>query len=93
MMVLLSRLLPNPKLETSVLAISLNTSATIYMIPLELSAAASTRASNELGAGRPRAASLAVCVTVFMVATEGILSGTVMILSRKFWGYFYSKDE
>ncbi|KAL1128404.1 hypothetical protein V6Z11_A13G246100 [Gossypium hirsutum] len=36
MMVLLSGLLPNPKLETSVLAISLNTCSTIYMIPLGL---------------------------------------------------------
>ncbi|XP_022756538.1 protein DETOXIFICATION 16-like [Durio zibethinus] len=92
MMVLLSGLLPNPKLETSVLAISLNTCATIYMIPLGLSAAVSTRASNELGAGRPRAAYLAVCVAVFMVATEGILAATIMILGRKFWGYSYSKD-
>ncbi|KAK6235923.1 hypothetical protein SCA6_011260 [Theobroma cacao] len=74
MMVLLSGLLPNPKLETSVLTIS-------------------TRASNELGAGRPRAAYLAVCVAVAMVATEGILAGIVMILGHKVWGYFYSKDE
>ncbi|OMO91488.1 Multi antimicrobial extrusion protein [Corchorus capsularis] len=63
------------------------------MIPLGLSAAVSTRASNELGAGRARAASLAVCVAVFMVATEGILAGTVMILGRKVWGYLYSKDD
>ncbi|MBA0633246.1 hypothetical protein Godav_001869, partial [Gossypium davidsonii] len=41
MMVLLSGLLPNPKLETPVLAISLNTSSTIFMIPLGLSAAVS----------------------------------------------------
>ncbi|TYJ02644.1 hypothetical protein E1A91_A13G244300v1 [Gossypium mustelinum] len=74
MMVLLSGLLPNPKLETSVLAIS-------------------TRSSNELGAGRPRAARLAICVTLLMVVTEGTLMGTVMISGRKYWGYLYSKDE
>lgn len=93
MMVLLSGLLPNPKLETSVLAISLNTCSTIYMIPLGLSAAVSTRASNELGAGRPRAARLAICVTLLMVVTEGTVIGTVMISGRKYWGYLYSKDE
>ncbi|GMJ06574.1 hypothetical protein like AT2G34360 [Hibiscus trionum] len=93
MMVLLSGLLPNPELETSVLAISLNTCATIYMIPLGLSAAVSTRSSNELGAGRPRAAYLAVCVTVSMVIIEGITVGTIMISCRKMWGYLYSKDE
>ncbi|WRX32741.1 hypothetical protein QQP08_025228 [Theobroma cacao] len=41
MTVLLSSLLPNPKLETSVLTISLNTCSTIYMIPLGLSAVVS----------------------------------------------------
>ncbi|KAK8521342.1 hypothetical protein V6N13_077451 [Hibiscus sabdariffa] len=93
MMVLLSGLLPNPELETSVLAISLNTCATIYMIPLGLSAAVSTRSSNELGAGQPRAAFLAVCVTVSMVVIEGIAVGTFLISCRKIWGYLYSKDE
>ncbi|KVI11786.1 hypothetical protein Ccrd_009800 [Cynara cardunculus var. scolymus] len=39
MMVLLSGLLPNPQLETSVLSISLNTCSMIYMIPLGLSSA------------------------------------------------------
>ncbi|KAK9275093.1 hypothetical protein L1049_022352 [Liquidambar formosana] len=93
MMVLLSGLLPDPKLETSVLSISLNTCALVYMIPLGLSGAISIRVSNELGAERPQAARLAVCVVLFMVATEGILAATVMILGRKIWGYCYSGEE
>ncbi|KAG6705682.1 hypothetical protein I3842_07G191900 [Carya illinoinensis] len=93
MMVLLSGLLPNPKLETSVLAISLNTCSLVYMIPLGLNGAASTRVSNELGAGRPEAARLAVRVAVAMVATEGILAATIMIVGRNVWGYCYSKEE
>ncbi|KAB1204207.1 MATE efflux family protein 7 [Morella rubra] len=93
MMVLLSGLLPNPKLETSVLSISLNTCSVVYMIPLGLSGATSTRVSNELGAGRPQAARLAVRVAVSMVATEGILVATVIILGRHVWGYCYSKEE
>ncbi|KAJ8773053.1 hypothetical protein K2173_028230 [Erythroxylum novogranatense] len=40
MMVLLSGLLPNPKLETSVLSICLTTGATVWMIPYGLSNAA-----------------------------------------------------
>jgi multidrug resistance protein, MATE family len=28
-----------------------------------------------------------------MVATEGILAATVMILGRNVWGYCYSKEE
>ncbi|KAJ9162830.1 hypothetical protein P3X46_022572 [Hevea brasiliensis] len=93
MMVLLSGLLPYPKLETSVLSISLNTCAMIYMIPLGLSAAISTRVSNELGAGRPQAASLAVCVVTFLVAAEGILVAFILILGHRIWGYFYSNEE
>lgn len=38
-MVIVSGLLPNPTLETSVLSISLNTNGMIYMIPLGLGSA------------------------------------------------------
>ncbi|XP_048134187.1 protein DETOXIFICATION 16-like isoform X2 [Rhodamnia argentea] len=75
MVVLLSGLLPKPKLEASVLSISLNTCYLVYMIPLGLSGSISTRVSNELGAGRPRAARLSICVSLMMVATEGLLAG------------------
>ncbi|CAN6725271.1 unnamed protein product [Malus baccata var. baccata] len=85
MMVLLSRLLPNPTLETSVLSISLNTNALTYMIPLGLAGAA--RVSNEFGARRPRLARPATFVTLFMVATEGIVAVAVIILGQKVWGY------
>ncbi|KAK7364111.1 hypothetical protein VNO80_12515 [Phaseolus coccineus] len=92
LMVLLSGLLPNPKLETSVLSICLNTAATVWMIPFGLSGAVSIRVSNELGAGRPWIASLAVHVVLVIVIIEGILMGTVMILVRKVWGYAYSNE-
>lgn len=93
MMVLLSGLLPNPKLETSVLSISLNTCSMVYMIPLGLSGATSIRVSNELGAGRPYAARLASQIAMFLVSTEGILAATIMILGRNLWGYCYSSEE
>ncbi|XP_057446971.1 protein DETOXIFICATION 16-like isoform X1 [Lotus japonicus] len=123
MMVLLSGLLPNPKLETSVLSIwlfsyfrvqmlvtivsyfhqyivvdswtfaSLNTTGTVWMIPFGLSGAVSTRVSNELGAGNPRTARLAVCVVVVIAIIESILVGAVMILIRNIWGYAFSNTE
>ncbi|KAK7271209.1 hypothetical protein RJT34_26917 [Clitoria ternatea] len=92
LMVLLSGLLPNPKLETSVLSICLNTASAVWMIPFGLSGAVSIRVSNELGAGRPRTARLAVCVVSVMAIIEGILVGTVMILIRNIWGYAYSNE-
>ncbi|XP_060972889.1 protein DETOXIFICATION 16-like isoform X2 [Cannabis sativa] len=93
MMVLLSGFLPNPKLETSVLSISLNTCALVYMVPLGLSGVISTRISNELGAGRPQIARLALCVALCMVVAEGTLVGAVLILGRRIWGYCYSGEE
>ncbi|KAH7528671.1 hypothetical protein FEM48_Zijuj05G0096800 [Ziziphus jujuba var. spinosa] len=92
MMVLLSGLLPNPELETSVLSICLNTAATVWMIPFGLSGAVSTRVSNELGAGHPDAARLAVRVVLVMAIIEGLLVGLVLILIRNIWGYAFSNE-
>ncbi|KAI4347230.1 hypothetical protein L6164_008059 [Bauhinia variegata] len=92
LMVLLSGLLPNPTLETSVLSVSLNTAAIVWMIPFGLSGAVSVRVSNELGASHPRAARLAVRVVLVMTIIEGILVGTVLILIRNVWGYAYSNE-
>ncbi|KAI3712600.1 hypothetical protein L1987_71160 [Smallanthus sonchifolius] len=92
MIVLLSGLLPNPKLETSVLSICLNTAAVIWMIPFGLSGAVSTRVSNELGAGHPRTARLSVIVVLVVVLIVGILVGLVLILIRNIWGYAYSNE-
>lgn len=92
LMVLLSGLLPNPKLETSVLSICLNTAATVWMIPFGLSGAVSTRVSNELGAGHPQAARLAVFVVLVMAIAEGTLIGLLLILIRNIWGYAYSNE-
>ncbi|XP_074316585.1 protein DETOXIFICATION 16-like [Silene latifolia] len=92
-MVLAAGLLPNPTLETSVLSISLNTGSTVWMIPLGLGAAVSTRVSNELGAGHPRIARLAVSVVLFLAITEGIVVGVVLISIRNIWGYAYSNEK
>lgn len=46
-----------------------------------------------MGAGRPKAARLAVCVVVCLVVTEGVIAGAVLILGRHVWGYCYSKEE
>ncbi|KAL2480961.1 MATE efflux family protein [Abeliophyllum distichum] len=92
MMVLLAGLLPNPTLETSVLSISLNTNGMIYMIPLGLGSAISVRISNELGAGRPRAARLALFMAVIMVAAESAVAVAVIVLGRRIWGYCFSSE-
>ncbi|BAF19603.1 Os06g0495100 [Oryza sativa Japonica Group] len=52
-----------------------------------------TRVSNELGAGRPHAACLAVRVSVFMAISEGLVIGLVLISVRNIWGHAYSNEE
>ncbi|KAM7268501.1 hypothetical protein ACFE04_010667 [Oxalis oulophora] len=93
MMVLLGGLLPNPKLEASVLSISLNTGSMAYMIPLGLSNAISTRVANELGARKPQAVRLAIHVAICLATAEAIIATTVMILGRNVWGQLYSREE
>lgn len=53
----------------------------------------STRVSNELGAGRPQAAQLAVLVVLLIAISEGILVGMVLIFIRNLWGYAYSNEQ
>ncbi|KAF3438630.1 hypothetical protein FNV43_RR21393 [Rhamnella rubrinervis] len=72
-MIFLSGKLPNPKLETSVFAISI-------------------RVANEVGAGRPRAAILAIIVATVMSVSQCIFVGAVLILTRKTLGYAYSSE-
>jgi len=52
----------------------------------------STRVSNELGAGHPRAARLAVYFVFIMAIIEGTFVGAVMIIIRNIWGYAYSNE-
>ncbi|XP_078176668.1 protein DETOXIFICATION 16-like isoform X2 [Carex rostrata] len=92
-LVLLSGLLPNPQLETSVLSVTLNTASFMFMIPFGLGAAISTRVSNELGAGRPKTAKLAVRVVLCLAVAGGLIVGSILILIRNVWGYAYSNEE
>lgn len=52
----------------------------------------STRVSNELGAGNPQSARLAVYVVLCMTIFESIVVGLVLILIRNAWGYAYSSE-
>ncbi|KAK7340921.1 hypothetical protein VNO77_21639 [Canavalia gladiata] len=93
LLTLLAGLLPNPQLETSVLCICLNTTTLHYIIPYAIGVCASTRVSNELGAGNPRAAQGAVRVVVILGIVEAIGVSTFFICFRHTLGYIYSDDK
>lgn len=52
----------------------------------------STRVSNELGAGNPRVAKLAVHVVICIAIAESIVIGLILILIRNLWGMAYSSE-
>ncbi|KAL1810074.1 hypothetical protein ACET3Z_027064 [Daucus carota] len=92
-LVLLSGLLHNPKLETSVLTICLTISTLHFTLPYGIGAAASTRVSNELGAGNPQAARVAVWTVIFLAAVEAVIVSTTLFFCRNILGYAYSNDQ
>ncbi|OVA11560.1 Multi antimicrobial extrusion protein [Macleaya cordata] len=93
LLILLSGLLPNPQLETSVLSICLTTIASLYTIPSGFGAAASTRVSNELGAGNAQGARFVVCIVMFVAVTEAVIVSSTLFASRYIFGYAYSNEK
>ncbi|XVF11665.1 hypothetical protein REPUB_Repub08aG0046700 [Reevesia pubescens] len=93
LLILMSGLLPNPQLETSVLSVCLNTISTLYAIPYGLGAAASTRVSNELGAGKPQAARVAVYTVMVLAVLETLVVSGTLFASRHVFGYVYSNEK
>ncbi|KAK5838524.1 hypothetical protein PVK06_007254 [Gossypium arboreum] len=72
LLIMLSGFLPNPKLETSVLSVCLNTITTLYAIPRGIGAAASNE--KEVVDYVATMAPL-VCVSVILDSLQGVLSG------------------
>ncbi|KAL0350311.1 UNVERIFIED_CONTAM: protein DETOXIFICATION 14 [Sesamum radiatum] len=91
--VLLSGLLPNPQLETSVLSVCLLVAALHYFIPYSIGAAASTRVSNELGAGRPDRARASVWAANVLSIAEAIVACTMLLRCRNLLGYAFSNEK
>ncbi|PKI69404.1 hypothetical protein CRG98_010202 [Punica granatum] len=93
LLTMLSGLLPNPKLETSVLSVCLATISTLYNIPDSIGAATSTRISNELGAGNPRAARVAVIATMVITLTETVIMSSIIFACKHVFGYVFSNEK
>uniref|UniRef100_A0ACD5ZZ51 Uncharacterized protein n=1 Tax=Avena sativa TaxID=4498 RepID=A0ACD5ZZ51_AVESA len=92
LLVLLSGILPNPKLETSAFSITRNTSAIVTMISVGLSTSVSIRVSNELGAGRPKEARKVISIAFFIATSEGLSISLLLVLLRNVWGKVYSNE-
>ncbi|VFQ75287.1 unnamed protein product [Cuscuta campestris] len=94
LILLLSGLLPNPKLETSVLSICFTTTSVHCNIPYSFGAAASVRVSNAVGGRKAEAARVAVYAVMVLAATEVVVTSAVIFGCRGVWGrMFTSEDE
>uniref|UniRef100_A0A803KUQ9 Uncharacterized protein n=1 Tax=Chenopodium quinoa TaxID=63459 RepID=A0A803KUQ9_CHEQI len=93
LLILISGFLPNPEFETSVLSVCLTTISTLFAIPYGISAAASTRISNELGAGNPQAARIAAYGSVVMGVANGLTCSSVLFATRRVFGYCFSNEK
>ncbi|KAK4399996.1 protein DETOXIFICATION 14 [Sesamum angolense] len=94
LLILLAGLLPNPKLETSVLSVYVLIIIVYSSIMSNADfATSSIRISNELGAGQPHGARVSVIATMLLTATNAIIISTSLFASRKVFGHIFSNDK
>ncbi|XP_062090445.1 protein DETOXIFICATION 18-like [Humulus lupulus] len=92
-LVFLAGLMPNSKVTTSLIAICVNTEAISYNITYGLSAAASTRVSNELGAGRPDKAKSAMIVTLKLCGLLALILVLALGFGHNIWAGSFSDSS
>ncbi|PON40074.1 Multi antimicrobial extrusion protein [Parasponia andersonii] len=96
-LVFLAGLMTNSEVTTSLIAIWLashvNTEAIAYNIIYGLSAAASTRVSNELGAGRPDQARSAMLVTLKLCGLLAIIIVLALGFGHNIWAGCFSDSS
>ncbi|KAI5411841.1 protein DETOXIFICATION 18 [Lathyrus oleraceus] len=91
-LVFLAGLLPNSQITTSLIAIGANTESFAYMITYGLSAAASTRVSNELGAGQPERAKHAMIVSLKLSLLLGFGFVLLLVFGHDIWIQLFSNS-
>nr|XP_029122180.1 protein DETOXIFICATION 33-like isoform X1 [Elaeis guineensis] len=82
-LVLLAGLLPNPEIAVDAASICMNVEGWCFMIPLGFVTAVSVRVSNELGAGRPKAAKFSMLVVIVISVTIQTIFMILILLTRK----------
>ncbi|RCV27549.1 hypothetical protein SETIT_5G333400v2 [Setaria italica] len=90
LLVLVAGLLPNSTVSTSLVAICTSTESIAYMITYGFGAAASTRVSNEIGAGNVDKAKNAVSVTMKLSVLLGISFVVLLAFGHGLWASLFS---
>ncbi|KAK9938060.1 hypothetical protein M0R45_014820 [Rubus argutus] len=88
-LVFMGGLMPNSRKTTSLLAMCVNTQEIGYMVTYGLSATASTRVSNELGAGNPDRAKNAMLVTLKLSVILSFIIVLALTFGHNTWAGFF----
>lgn len=91
-LVFLAGLMPSSEISTSLIAICVNTETVAYMLTYGLSAAASTRVSNELGEGNPDRAKNAMAVTLKLSVLLALLVVLALAFGHNIWAGLFSSS-
>ncbi|KAG9456577.1 hypothetical protein H6P81_001085 [Aristolochia fimbriata] len=90
--ILLAGLLKHPEIAVDAASICMNVEGWCMMIPFGFTAAISVRVSNELGAGRPRAAKFSVIVVVMMSIVTQTIFVILILTTRKVFPAVFTDD-
>lgn len=82
--------LKNPELAVDAISTSLALQLWVLMVTLGFNAAISVRVSNELGAGRPKAAKFSVLVAVITSTLVGIVFTVAVIATKNYYPRLFS---
>ncbi|KAL0395908.1 UNVERIFIED_CONTAM: protein DETOXIFICATION 6 [Sesamum calycinum] len=77
----------------SVLSICMAFSSLHFQVPTAFGIAASTRISNEVGAGNPQAVRLILCTVLILTTAEFVLAATAICICRRVLGYAFSEEK
>ncbi|KAM3343352.1 protein DETOXIFICATION 18 isoform X1 [Capsicum galapagoense] len=91
--VLSAGLMPNSETTTSLIAMSVNTEAVAFMMCYGLSAAASTRVANELGAGNIDKAKHAMVVTLKLCVLLALVVDLALYFGHNAWAGLFSDSK
>ncbi|MQM10969.1 hypothetical protein Taro_043870 [Colocasia esculenta] len=91
-LVLLTGRLPDARRMVAAIAVVLNFDYLLFAVMLSLGTCASTRVSNELGAGKALVARRSAYVSLGVSLVAGCLGCSAMAGARGWWGPLYSHD-
>ncbi|KAG2447110.1 hypothetical protein HYH02_007858 [Chlamydomonas schloesseri] len=90
--ILIAGALPDAKVQLGAMGLAFNTHALLFMVVEGFGAAASTRVSNELGAGRGAAARYAGLVALALGAAAPLLASGALVAAPRPWARLYTED-